>query len=190
MRLLMFSIFAGVWLVQSPPVPRIRVDFAPERAAFEAAAREYREIWAADGAKMIDALEVASGLRFEESTIRAVIIEGPSSSGFRDSPMRLRASYLPATKRATLMHELGHRLQRRFFTQRDEDHPYLFLYLYDAWVRAFGQAFADEQVAVESARKGIVDYESIWKATLELTPAQRAARWHEWLQSRSRRGRA
>jgi hypothetical protein len=181
---LMASLLAVLWLAQGPPAARIHVDFVPEQETYAAAAREYAEIWAADGAKMIEALEAASGLRFDESAIRASIIEGPSSSGFRDIPMRLRASYPPATKRATLMHELGHRLQNRFFSQRNEDHPYLFLYLYDAWVRLYGQAFADEQVAVESARKGLVDYESIWKATLALTPAQRAARWREFLRSR------
>ena len=47
--------------------------------------------------------------------------------------MRLRASYLTNTKKATLIHELRHRVQGRF-RYGDEDHLYLFLYLYDVWV--------------------------------------------------------
>ena len=172
-----------IWLAllcvfQGTPAPRIQIDFTPDDAAFAAAAREYGEIWRDDGVKMVDALESVSGLRFDDTSIRAIVLEAPSSSGFREIPMRLRASYPPATKGATMMHELGHRLQGRFFRFPDEDHPYLFLFLYDAWVRAFGQTCADEQVVVESARKGIVDYETMWKG---------AAKWHEFLRARTGR---
>ena len=34
------------------------------------------------------------------------------------------------------------------------------------WVDLWGQSFADEQVRIESLRKGIVDYESLWRKTL------------------------
>ena len=42
--------------------------------------------------------------------IRAIVYEGISNSGYKRIPMRMRASYPPDTKRATLVHELAHRL--------------------------------------------------------------------------------
>jgi hypothetical protein len=46
--------------------------------------------------------------------------------------------------------------------------------VYDVWVDLWGQPFADEQVRIESLRKGAVDYESIWKKTLARPAAERA----------------
>lgn len=83
--------------------------------------------------------------------------------------MRLRSNYSRDTKRATLIHELGHRLQTRFFRRSDEDHPTLFLYLYDVWVELYGEQFAVEQVAVESRRRGYFDYESAWNEALSMS---------------------
>ena len=42
------------------------------------------------------------------------------------------------------------------------------------WVDLCGQSFADEQVRIESLRKGIVDYESLWRKTLASPAAERA----------------
>ena len=67
---------------------------------------------------------------------------------------RLRGSYPEATKRATLIHELGHRLQNDLFTREEDDHPALFLWLYDVWTALYGPEFARQQVEVESARTG------------------------------------
>jgi hypothetical protein len=57
----------------------------------------------------------------------------------------------------------------------------IFLFVYDVWVELWGQRLADEQVRIESLRKGIVDYESIWKEILALPAAERARRWQELL---------
>jgi hypothetical protein len=89
--------------------------------------------------------------------------------------MRMRASYPPDTKRATLAHELGHRLQSGLFRREEEEHGPLFLWLYDAWVALWGREFADAQVAVERRRGG--PYPKAWDDALALTPAERAARW-------------
>ena len=66
----------------------------------------------------------------------------------------------------------------------EEDHPYLFLYLYDVWVGLYGREFADAEVVVESARKGYYDYEGAWRDVLALTESARLARWEEFLASR------
>ncbi len=98
--------------------------------------------------------------------------------------MRLRSSYPFDTKRATLIHELGHRLQSRFFGREEEDHPVLFLYLFDVWDELYGAEFADAQVAVESRRRGLFDYETAWSTALALTPEERATRLRDELASR------
>ena len=125
-------------------------------------------------------MESVPGLRFARSSyadtsITAIVLEQPSSSGYRDEPMRMRASYPPATKRATLIHELGHRLQSDLFRQNEEEHGPLFLWIYDVWTQLYGKQFADEQVTVEKRRGG--PYPAAWDAGMALTPEQRAARW-------------
>lgn len=157
----------------------VRVAFAPESASFAAAAKEYTAIWARDGARIVAAMERIAGIRFDappyaDTAIGAVIIEGVSHSGYRDRPMRLRASYPEATKRATLVHELGHRLQVGVAGAEDE-HEVLFLWLYDTWVLLWGKEFADEQVLVERARRG--PYPRAWDAVLALSESERAARF-------------
>ena len=111
--------------------------------------------------------------------VHVTVMEGPSWAG-RDR-MGMRASYPPDTKRATLAHELGHVLIGELVPEDDsgepqyEHHRFLFLFLYDAWIDLWGAEFATEQVAVESRRRGIVDYEGIWQDTLRLNEAERAA---------------
>jgi len=82
-------------------------------------------------------------LKFDGNEVKAIVFEGTRESGYRERPMRLRASYLPDTKKATLIHELGHRLESDLFRKGD-DHPYLFLWIYDIWVKLYGRQFADE----------------------------------------------
>jgi hypothetical protein len=90
--------------------------------------------------------------------------------------MRLRASYPADTKKATLVHELGHRLQTGVARRSGTDeHETLFLWLYDVWVDLWGREFADAQVLVERARRG--PYPAAWDAALALDSAGRAARW-------------
>jgi hypothetical protein len=96
--------------------------------------------------------------------------------------MQLRASYPRATKQATLVHELAHRLISELVPKSFETHPVIFLFVYDVWVELWGQPFADEQVVVESGRRGLYDYETAWKDALALTPEERAARFEQFLE--------
>jgi hypothetical protein len=156
------------------------LDIQADSAAFEPAAAEYRAIWSSEGSRMVAAMERFSGLTFQEARIPVRIVAGPSSSGYRDKPMRLRATYPEPTKRATLIHELGHRLQNDLFTKDEDDHPALFLWLYDAWAALYGSGFAKEQVEVESARTGgRHDYAGMWATALAKDSASRAAAWRE-----------
>jgi hypothetical protein len=168
------------------PTP-LRVIFAAQTDSFQAAAREYDSLWTSDGARMTRALEIAARLRFADTgdtVIRALVFEGVSTSGYHDKPMQLRASYPLATKKATLMHELGHRLESDLFRASEDDHPFLFLWLSAAWVDAYGEEFAREQVAVERRRGGV--YPAAWNAALALSAEGRAARWDSVRLSRMR----
>jgi hypothetical protein len=97
--------------------------------------------------------------------------------------MKLRASYPPETKKATLIHELGHRLIIPIRIPKEkvelDEHRVLFLILYDLWERLYGEGFADEQVEVEKKRRGAYDYESAWRWALSLSKAERAAQFKE-----------
>jgi hypothetical protein len=44
-------------------------------------------------------MEAASGLKFEDREVRAMVLEVSSSSGYKEKPMQLRASYPLDTKR-------------------------------------------------------------------------------------------
>ena len=161
-----------------------RVEFVPQSETFASAVGEYERIWAADGRRILRAMQEVSGLTFTDTAITAIVFEGVSSSGFRDTPMRLRASYSLDTKKATLIHELGHRLQSGLFRQTEEEHGPLFLWLYDTWAQLYGREFADAQVAVEKRRRG--PYPKAWEDALSLMPKQRAERWRALVAERRR----
>lgn len=159
----------------------VRLVFRAESDSFAAARDEYDAIWRAEGARIVEVMERVTGIRFDEppyadTLIGAIVFEGISSSGYRATPMRLRASYPADTKRATLVHELGHRLQAGVARASSADeHEVMFLWLYDAWVELWGREFADAQVQVERARRG--PYPRAWDAALALDAPARAARW-------------
>jgi len=158
---------------------KVRMTFTPQDRKFEEAAEAYRRLWAAEGSKILEAMERVSGLTFRETHVEAVIFEGPSRSGFGDVPMYLRASYPADVKKATLVHEKGHRLiaQLRKRPADLDEHRVLFLFLYDTWESLWGKDFALEQVKVESGRRGIYDYETAWKWALSLSKEERASRF-------------
>ena len=166
---------------------RVNITFAPEKKNrdFDAAAEEYRRIWADEGEHIIRAMEQASRLQFPERNIKAEIYEGPSSSGRRSAPMRLRASYSPDVKKGTLVHELGHRMNSQL-KKRPKDldeHRLLFLYLYDLWENLYGKAFADKEVAFEKTLKGLYDYEAAWNWALAMSQEERFSKFGEVLRA-------
>ncbi len=181
MRLMTFSTLVALSCVLSAqaPTPSLQVNFTASTEKFGAATEEYRAIWAKEGARIVTAMERATGLRFEPGPIEVSVYEGTSYSGERGGrPMLLRASYPEETKRGTLVHELAHRLAADVPFKGDH-HDLIFLFVYDVWVGLWGKPFADQQVRIEGLRKGIVDYEGVWKRTLALSADERARRWQE-----------
>ena len=59
---------------------RLRLTFVPDAPEFGEAAAEYTVLWAAEGDRIVEALESRTGLRFQESEIRVTVLETPSFS--------------------------------------------------------------------------------------------------------------
>jgi hypothetical protein len=171
-----------------PPAPsgvpvfaegRVSMTFTPQDQTFAEAAEAYRRVWVAEGSTIVDAMERGTGLTFRETHVNAVIFEGTSHSGMGDSPMYLRASYPADVKKSALVHEHGHRLIAQLRTRPADldEHRVLDLFLYDVWESLWGKELADQQVTVESGRRGLYDYEAAWKWALSLSKAERASRF-------------
>jgi hypothetical protein len=184
--ILMILLFSASYLLAQAPT--VKMHFTPESEKYAEATKQYQEIWNAEGSKMIGAMEIVSGLRFVETDIPVIVFEGASSSGFRDSPMKLRASYPEEVKKATIIHELGHRLNSQLKNRPKDidEHRVLFLYLYDVWAKLYGRSFADRMVEVEKKRKGLYDYETAWNWALSLSEEERAAKFKEILKNNSK----
>src|SRR5262245_729419 len=169
--------------------PGLTLEFTPQSKQFEAATEEYRQLWATEGPRIVEAMEKATGLRFNPAPIRVVVYEGTSFSGALNTPMQLRASYPANTKKATLVHELGHRLITGGLElpPNFEQHPTIFLFVYDVWTSLWGKDFADAEVIVESGRRGLYDYEGAWKVALALTASERAAKFADFARGHQRK---
>ena len=179
LRTTLVSSFTLVALAAASGVSATELNFIPQASEFAVAAQEYRTIWQTEGERTVSALQRATSLRLEQGPIQAIVYEGVSYSGYHERPMRLRASYPSATKRATLVHELSHRLISDIAPENVDQHPVIFLFVYDVWMELWGKEFADEQVVVESARRGLYDYESAWRDALSLGAAGRNDRWEK-----------
>ncbi len=151
--------------------------FVPVQPSFAPAAAEYARIWKSDGERIAATLETVSGLRFPETGIDAIVSEARPMTSYDGRLIRLRAGYSPDYKKATLVHELGHRLALTL-KRRDglDDHRLLYLFLYDAWTDLYGKDFADRMVAIERRIPGGFDYDSAWTWALSRSREQRQAR--------------
>lgn len=162
------------------------VTIVPVRAEYRPSADEYRRLWDTEGAKMVAALERASGLTFPDHALQLNVYGGGPMAEFGGRTIWLRAGYPLYYQRATLMHELGHVLT--FGLPRSEgldDHRILFLFLYDAWTQVYGEAFAADMAEIESQITGRYDYAGAWRWALAMTPAERRARLQALVEARA-----
>jgi hypothetical protein len=190
MNHLLFAVTFTLLTALSSQAQRVSIRVAPEAERFEEAAREYQALWEAEGDRMIEALESVAELNFPESAIEAVVYEGISRSGSAGSPMRMRASDPAGAKKATLIHELGHRHLAQLTRRPPEldEHRVLFLLLYDVWERLYGKGFAAEQVEVEKRRQGVYDDKAAWEWALSQSREERAKRFQEVIRANQRGG--
>jgi hypothetical protein len=164
------------WLCLSAAAPPIR--FVPLEPRFAAAADQYRALWDREGERIAAALEKASGLRFPETPIEAIVREGHPMTSYDGRSIRLRAFYRDEDFRlATLIHELGHRLALLLPRNAGlDDHRLLYLFLYDAWADLYGQDYADRMVSIERRIPAAYDYDAAWTWALAMTREERQAR--------------
>jgi hypothetical protein len=163
---------AALLAAAAPPV-----SFVPVKPQFAPASGAYRSLWEADGARIVAVMEHVTGLAFPAAPIDAIVSEGRPMTSYDGRTIRLRASYSADYKKATLVHELGHRLALTF-PRRDglDDHRLLYLFLYDVWTDLYGRDFADRMVAIERRIPGGYDYDAAWSWALAMTREERQAR--------------
>jgi hypothetical protein len=173
MRLAFLAPAAAVLLgAAAPPV-----SFTPVSPEYAEAAGDYRRLWQAEGDRIVAAMEAATGLTFPDARVDVIVSEGRPMASFDGRLIRLRASYSPAYKKATLAHELGHRLAVGLPRGAGlDEHRLLYLFLYDVWTDLYGRDFADRMVAIERRIPGGYDYDSAWTWALAMTREQRQAR--------------
>ena len=149
--------------------------FIPVQPKFAAGTSDYEAIWRTDGARIVRALEATSGLEFPQAPIDVIVSDGRPMASYDGRLIRLRASYSPAYKKATLVHELGHRLSF-VLGRRDglDDHRLLYLFLYDAWSDLYGRDYADRMSRIERRLPG--EYDAAWTWALSQTREERQAR--------------
>jgi hypothetical protein len=161
------------------------VSFTPVSPNYAPAAGEYRRLWQSEGPRIVAAMEAETGLRFPDSPIDVIVSEGRPMTSYDGRTIRLRASYSPAYKKATLVHELGHRLALTLPDRGGlDDHRLLYLFLYDVWTDLYGRPFADRMVSIE--RRIGPSYEAAWDWALAMTREERRARLAQLRVSRSR----
>ena len=153
------------------------LSFVSVEPGFAEAADEYRRIWETEGERIVAVLEAQSGLEFPATPIEIVVHRGPPMTSYDGRSIRMRAGYSPDYKRATFVHEMGHRLTLGLpRTTELDDHRILYLFLYDAWGELYGREFADRMVKVERRISSLYDYEAAWSWALSMTREQRRER--------------
>ena len=108
-RLIGYLVLVIASAAMSAQAPSLELNFTASAPSFQPATEDTVP-FGQRKPRIVAAMEQATGLRFESGPIDVGVYEGTSLSGIRGvTPMRMRASYSLATKRATLVHELAHR---------------------------------------------------------------------------------
>lgn len=142
------------------------------------AVQEYQKIWDTEGSKIVSAWEGKTGLKFRETFINAIILEGRGQS----HPLCFRASLTSDAKKATLVHEMGHRILRKRIKLPEfnslENHKNLDLCFYDVLTELYGKTFAD--LTVESESKHAL-YKDAWDWALSFSKDERQKKFRDLL---------
>lgn len=172
---------AAVLALTSAPLPAVQLSFVPSKPTHAAAAADYAELWAAEGAGILRAFEKRACASIPVPAIEVTVTEAASYSGDADTPMRLRASYPEPVKRGTLVHELGHWIipPAAIESMGLSTHQALNLLLLQVWDDLWGPAFVEQQIAAE--RRWSPAYRHDWDWARSLSAEQRGATWHALL---------
>jgi len=165
---------AATWLASCAAAPPL--EFTPIRADFAPSAAVYRERWSEEGARIAAALERAAGVPFPDQPIEVLVRDGAPMTSLDGRTIRLRAGYPINVWRATMTHELGHRLAITLGRAAGiDDHRALYLFYYEALTDLYGQEFADRVVSMERRIPGAYDYDAAWTWALAMTREERQA---------------
>ncbi|MDE0003328.1 MAG: hypothetical protein OXQ29_11595, partial [Rhodospirillaceae bacterium] len=120
-------------------------------------------------------------LPFSEPSVTAIVDYAVSHSGGPGYPMRLRGSYAPDVKQATLVHELGHRHLWQLAERLEgvDGHMTLYLILDRVWADVWGEEFADDRIQYESNWGD--DYAAAWAWAQSLGSEERLRLWNRLL---------
>ena len=163
---------ALAWLALCGAHPPIA--FIPSGPHLAATADDYRRLWESEGRAIVSTLEKLTGASYPASAIEVIVSEGRPMTAYDGRTIWLRAGYRPAYMKATLVHELGHRLAFTLRRPADlDDHEILYLFLYDAWTDLYGKPFADRMAGIE--RRIGPEYAAAWDFALAMTRDQRQA---------------
>ena len=147
---------------------------------FSKAIKEYQDIWAADGKRIIDAWEAAAGISFVEKNMNAFVWDGISHA----PPLCLRDTIATRRKKSVLVHELGHCLinsQLKGSTSL-ERHKIHYLVLYDILTDLYDEEYAKETVADDTKLNPM--YGEAWNfALLFPTREMRKNKFNEMMKS-------
>lgn len=142
-----------------------------------AAMAEYRQLWCTEGLRITTAMEKVTGYPYPGGAVDVLVGRGTPMTAFGGRRMSLKASYPLYYKRATLVHELGHRLAFTMPRTADlDEHRLLYLFLYDVWADLYGTEYAGRMVAIERGIEGRYDYAAAWDWALSMTRGERQAR--------------
>jgi len=163
----------------------LTIKFYPDSDAntLQEPTERYETIWKKEGKRIVEKIEEASGLKFKESYINAVVFVAKLPS--RSCPLSLRANIIDERKLAVLIHELCHRiltaneiglLKNQFQSEQEktyEVHRVLNLVLYDVWSDLYGEDFAKRNVEAEIGLKTSQIYKKAWKWALSMSREKR-----------------
>ena len=168
---LIIAALCSLLTAAAPPI-----EFTPIRPDFAPSAALYRERWEEEGERIAAALERAAGVPFPDQPIEVLVRDGAPMTSMDGRTIRLRAGYPINVWRATMTHELGHRLAITLGRRAGiDDHRALYLFYYDAMVDLYGREFADGVVYMERRIPGPYDYDAAWTWALSMTREERQA---------------
>ncbi len=159
----------------------LTINFHPECdiPRFIEGAKEYKKIWSSEGEKITQAIEKISNFNFRAGTYNAIILDNKPSASY---PLILLSSYSLEKKRATLVHELTHKVlprNEKMKASELENHKILNLILYEIWTELYGKEFADLSVEGESMFGDL--YKQAWEYFFTLTKEQRQEEYQKFI---------
>ena len=159
-----------------------------EEDEIQNAAKVYQAIWNKEGEQIVKTIKNHTNLSFLGNELEALVYNGRP----RSLPLSFSYKYKSTGKRASMIHELLHKLFYDNKVDTNEvgqdplkSHKILDLVLYDIWESAYNKEFADFALGIEKSYNQLF-YNEAWDWALSMTKEERAAEFKK-LVERSKR---